>query len=164
MAAAEDGGEDAIDDIALTDDAERHLGAELRDGRHETLELVNVVVRRGVGNGHEHLRPRISVIRDGTVEVAFRPQLLCLRKISQADTFCPVSDSPQRDDGPGPMRYAGLGIQLAVSILVGVFGGQWLDRRLGTESLFTIVGAFTGFGGTMYSLVRQLNRTGRDGR
>jgi F0F1-type ATP synthase assembly protein I len=56
------------------------------------------------------------------------------------------------------MRYAGLGVQLAASILVCVLIGQWADRKLGTGGLFTIVGAFLGFGGTMYSLVRQLSR------
>jgi F0F1-type ATP synthase assembly protein I len=56
-----------------------------------------------------------------------------------------------------------LGIQLAASILVFVFGGRWLDERLGTEVLFTLVGAVLGFGGFMWSLIRQLNRDARDG-
>ena len=59
---------------------------------------------------------------------------------------------------PGPARYAGLGIQLAASILVFVFGGRWLDQRLGTRVLFTLVGAGIGFGGFMWSLIRQLNK------
>jgi len=60
------------------------------------------------------------------------------------------------------MRYAGLGIQLAVSILVFVLVGQWVDRKLGTGGIITIVAAFVGFGGTMYSLIRSLNR--KDGQ
>ena len=56
------------------------------------------------------------------------------------------------------MRYAGLGIQLAVSVVVFVLVGQWVDRRLGTGGLITIAAAFLGFGGTMYSLIRTLNR------
>ena len=60
------------------------------------------------------------------------------------------------------MRYAGLGIQLAVTLVVFVFAGRWADQKLGTGSLLTIVGAFVGFGGTMYSLIRQLNRQDRD--
>jgi len=56
------------------------------------------------------------------------------------------------------MRYAGLGIQLAVSLVVFVLVGQWLDRKLGTGGIITVVLAFLGFGGTMYSLVRTLNR------
>ena len=59
------------------------------------------------------------------------------------------------------MRYAGLGIQLAVSLVVFVLVGQWLDRKLGTGGIVTVILAFVGFGGTMYSLIRTLNR--RDG-
>jgi hypothetical protein len=64
------------------------------------------------------------------------------------------------------MRYAGLGVQLAVSLLVFVLAGQWLDKRLGNTGLITVVAAFVGFGGTMYSLIRALNRQdggGKDG-
>ena len=88
-----------------------------------------------------------------------------MRNISQAGNFAAVSGPsegpPGRDDGPSPMRYAGLGVQLAVTILGGVLLGQWLDRRLGTEALFTILGAFIGFGATMYSLIRSLNQGGK---
>jgi F0F1-type ATP synthase assembly protein I len=56
------------------------------------------------------------------------------------------------------MRYAGLGVQLAVSLLVFVLAGQWVDRKLGTGGIVTIVAAFLGFGGTMYALIRSLNR------
>jgi F0F1-type ATP synthase assembly protein I len=60
--------------------------------------------------------------------------------------------------GPGPMRYAGLGVQLAVSLVVFVLIGQWADRKLGTGGILTVIAAFLGFGGTMYSLIRSLNR------
>jgi hypothetical protein len=56
------------------------------------------------------------------------------------------------------MRYAGLGIQLGVTILVFVLIGQWADRKLGTGGIVTIAAAFLGFGGTMWSLIRQLNK------
>jgi hypothetical protein len=59
------------------------------------------------------------------------------------------------------MRYAGLGIQLAVSLLVFVWVGQWADRKLGTGGVLTIVAALAGFGGTMYSVIRKLNREGK---
>ena len=65
---------------------------------------------------------------------------------------------------PGPARYAGLGIQLAASIVVFVLIGQWADRKLGTGGLITILAAFLGFGGTMYSLIRSLNRKDDGGR
>ena len=60
------------------------------------------------------------------------------------------------------MRYAGLGIQLAVSILVFVWIGQWADRKLGTGGVLTILAALLGFGGTMYSVIRSLNKEGKD--
>jgi F0F1-type ATP synthase assembly protein I len=59
---------------------------------------------------------------------------------------------------PGAMQYAGLGVQLAVSMLVFVWLGQWADRKLGTGGVLTVVAAFLGFGGTMYWLVRSLSR------
>jgi ATP synthase protein I len=57
-----------------------------------------------------------------------------------------------------PMRYAGLGVQLAVSLLVFVWIGQWADQKLGTGGLLTVLAAFLGFGGTMYRLIRSLGR------
>ena len=56
------------------------------------------------------------------------------------------------------MRYAGLGIQLAVTLVVFVLAGQWADRKLGTGGVITILAAFLGFGGTMYSLIRTLTK------
>ena len=68
------------------------------------------------------------------------------------------SPDPGPGKVPGAMRYAGLGVQLAVSLLICVLIGQWADRKLGTGGIITVLAAFLGFGGTMYSLVRQLNR------
>ena len=56
------------------------------------------------------------------------------------------------------MRFAGLGIQLAVSLVVFVLAGRWADRKLGTGGIITVAAAFLGFGGTMYSLIRTLNK------
>jgi hypothetical protein len=70
---------------------------------------------------------------------------------------------PGAGKDPGPLRYAGLGIQLAVSLVVFVLVGQWLDRKLGTGGIVTIAMAFLGFGGTMYSLIRTLSRKDRGG-
>jgi ATP synthase protein I len=56
------------------------------------------------------------------------------------------------------MRYAGLGVQLAATLLVFVLVGQWLDRKLGAGGIVTVVMVLLGFAGTLYSLIRQLNR------
>ena len=74
-----------------------------------------------------------------------------------------TTPDPGGRKAPGPMRYAGLGIQLALSLLIFVLAGQWADRKLGTGGIITILAAFLGFGGTMYSLIRSLNRTDKDG-
>ena len=74
--------------------------------------------------------------------------------------------SPRRVDEPAPKQsgegaslgaFAGLGLQFAVSIVLFVYLGQWLDRRFGTSPLFLLLGLFVGAGGTFYSMVRRLN-------
>ena len=64
---------------------------------------------------------------------------------------------------PGPWRFAGLGVQLLVAILIGVFAGRWLDHKVGTEGVFTIIGGLLGFGATMYSLLRELSKMNKEG-
>jgi len=56
------------------------------------------------------------------------------------------------------MRFAGLGVQLAATLLVCVLVGRWLDQRLGNSGIITIVLVLLGFAGTLYSLIRQLNQ------
>ena len=60
-----------------------------------------------------------------------------------------------------PLQYAGLGVQLAAALVLCALGGQWLDRKVGTDGVFTIAGAFLGFGATMYWLIGQLTRSDR---
>ena len=60
------------------------------------------------------------------------------------------------------MRYAGLGVQMAVSLLLFVWIGQWADRRFETGGLLTVLAAFIGFGGTMYWLIRSLRQQDGD--
>ena len=75
-----------------------------------------------------------------------------------------TTPDPGGGNGPGPMRYAGLGIQLAASMVIFVLAGQWADRKLGTGGIITIAAAFLGFGGTMYSLIRTLNKKDGGGK
>jgi ATP synthase protein I len=69
-----------------------------------------------------------------------------------------TTPDPGGSRGPGPMKYAGLGVQIAASLLLFVWIGQWVDRKLGTGGLITVIAAFLGFGGTMYWLIRTLSR------
>jgi hypothetical protein len=56
------------------------------------------------------------------------------------------------------MRYAGFGIQLAVTLLVFAWIGHWADDKLGTKGVITILAVLVGFGAMLYSLIRGLNR------
>ena len=53
-------------------------------------------------------------------------------------------------------KYLGLGLQFAASVGLLTFGGYWLDGRVGTLPLFTVLGALLGFIGATLSLVRQV--------
>jgi F0F1-type ATP synthase assembly protein I len=61
------------------------------------------------------------------------------------------------EEGDGSLaRYAGVGIQFAAAIILFLFAGQWLDRRLGTSPVFLILGVFVGAGAAFYSMYRKL--------
>jgi ATP synthase protein I len=60
------------------------------------------------------------------------------------------------DQGPSASEFAGVGLQFAVSILVFLYLGQWLDRKLGTAPWLLMVGVFLGAGASFYSMYRKL--------
>lgn len=39
-------------------------------------------------------------------------------------------------------------------ILVGLFGGKWLDSYFGTNSLFLVIGLFLGIGSGAYGVIK----------
>jgi F0F1-type ATP synthase assembly protein I len=53
--------------------------------------------------------------------------------------------------------FAGLGIQFAVAIIVFLYAGQWLDNRIGTKGLFTIVCVFLGAAAAFYNMYRKIS-------
>ena len=63
---------------------------------------------------------------------------------------------PSPKKGLSGADFAGMGLQFAVAIIVFVFAGQWLDNRLGTNGLFTIVGAFVGAAAAFYNMYRKI--------
>ncbi len=68
---------------------------------------------------------------------------------------------PEDPRTPGPdsgVRFIGFGVQLAVTVAAFAAVGYWLDGRLGTSGILTMVGALLGFGAALYALVRALNR------
>ena len=52
--------------------------------------------------------------------------------------------------------YISLGLQFAISILLCLFIGLWVDSELGTTPLFLLLGTFFGAGAGFYNLYRGL--------
>ena len=63
----------------------------------------------------------------------------------------------------GAGQYAGAGFQFTAAVLAGVFGGIWLDKRLGTSPWLTIVLVFAGAALGFFSLYRNLMKGQRLG-
>lgn len=68
----------------------------------------------------------------------------------------PEGKRPVREGEIEPWALAGLGLQFAVALVAGVFLGQWIDRRLGTEPWGLIAGAFLLGGGMFVGSYRHL--------
>lgn len=66
------------------------------------------------------------------------------------------STEPPSPPPLGAGAYAGMGLQFALSILLFVYAGQWVDGKLGTTPLFLVLGAFIGAGAGFYSMYRRL--------
>lgn len=73
----------------------------------------------------------------------------------------------EKRSGPGSKQglsgadFAGVGIQFALAIIVFLFAGQWLDKRLGTNGMLTIAGVFVGAGAAFYSMYRRISAAQR---
>ena len=69
---------------------------------------------------------------------------------------------PLRDNWSGAAQYTHLGITLAAAVLLGFFGGYWLDGKIGTVPLFTLIGAFLGATSGFVNLIVTLNQIQKD--
>lgn len=66
-----------------------------------------------------------------------------------------------KDGLRGYLRFVHLGTQLAFTIVLGVFGGIWLDGRWGTSPIFSVVGSVLGIGLGMGVVIREAGRIHR---
>ncbi len=60
-----------------------------------------------------------------------------------------------------PLRDAGaisIGIELVVSVIIGLVAGSWLDRRFGTAPWLTLLGIVVGSAAGFRSLLRYTKR------
>ena len=68
----------------------------------------------------------------------------------------------QQNGGPGggrapsPFRFVGIGFEILGPLLIGVFGGRWLDGRLGTRPWLLLVGAVLGAVAGMWNFYRRV--------
>lgn len=60
------------------------------------------------------------------------------------------------------LRMSSVGLELAISVLLGMFGGRWLDGRLGTEPWLMLVGIGLGFTAGLRSIMRTMDRASRE--
>ena len=67
-------------------------------------------------------------------------------------------------ESPSPLQLVGLGIELVAPLLAGLFGGRWLDGRLGTRPWLVLVGAVTGAVAGMWNFYRRVVPPGNSRR
>jgi ATP synthase protein I len=79
--------------------------------------------------------------------------------MSEAPSGGPTREPPGErgaNEGTSITQFAGVGLQFALSILVFLYVGQWLDKKLGTGPWLLLVGVFLGAGASFYSMYRKL--------
>jgi F0F1-type ATP synthase assembly protein I len=59
------------------------------------------------------------------------------------------------------LKLSSVGIELALSVLLGLFAGRWLDGKLGTSPWLMILLLCVGFAAGLRSLMRTMDRAGR---
>ncbi|MFH0914586.1 MAG: AtpZ/AtpI family protein [Chloroflexota bacterium] len=61
------------------------------------------------------------------------------------------------------MRLVGVGWYIGICIVLGVWGGLWLDGKLNTKPLLTIVGLILGVIAAFYGVYRMLQASLKNG-
>jgi ATP synthase protein I len=78
-----------------------------------------------------------------------------------------LAEARRRVEGEGDQgaasgsRMMGLGLQFVVSILLCLYLGQWLDRKLGTAPWLLLLGVFAGAGFGFWSMYRVMTDENR---
>ncbi len=69
---------------------------------------------------------------------------------------------PKKDDDVNWGQLAGVGIQMAVGVVLGLIVGHWLENRYGWQPWGTLVGVMLGLAGGMYLLIKDAIRINKD--
>lgn len=59
-------------------------------------------------------------------------------------------------------QFGAVGIELALSVVIGLLAGQWADGKLGTEPIGTIIGLILGVIAGFRSLIRLARKASSD--
>lgn len=73
-----------------------------------------------------------------------------------------MTEEPDKDLLSTLGIYGAIGFQLAISVVVGVMAGRYLDARWGTMPWLTIVGMLLGSGAGFWNLIRLLKWKDKD--
>jgi ATP synthase protein I len=55
--------------------------------------------------------------------------------------------------------YSSLGFSVSLAIFIGLFFGLWIDKKFGTNPIFTLVGLGMGIVAGMRNLIRAMNKS-----
>lgn len=70
-----------------------------------------------------------------------------------------MAEKPSADQ-PTPwkryLRFSSLGIELGLSVMIGLIGGQWLDKYFGTTPWLLLLGLLFGMAAGVLSMLRAL--------
>ena len=67
-----------------------------------------------------------------------------------------------KQDWKGVGSYGTVGLEVVLSVVVGLFGGSWLDKRLDTGPWLTIVGGVYGVAAAARALYRAARRATKE--
>lgn len=56
------------------------------------------------------------------------------------------------------LKYSGMATQMAITILLAVFLGRWLDEKYATNKTWTVVLSIVGVSVAMYNVIKNLLR------
>ena len=67
-----------------------------------------------------------------------------------------------KQDWKGVGSYGAVGLEVVLSVAVGLLGGSWLDKRLGTGPWLTLVGVAYGVAAAARALYRAARRATKE--
>jgi len=65
-------------------------------------------------------------------------------------------------DAVRSLKMSSVGLELALSVLIGLFAGRWADGRLGTDPWLMILGLSLGFAAGLRSLMKMMARATKE--